>query len=268
MSEIKTNKISAIANADLQLNVQQTQRVLITPSNTDVTGKLTASVGIGIGTNAPLSPLTINTNPSISSIYSIDVTNGHGAAKMLKLKGTDGAGEEKTILFESTSGVEKFSVTANGDVTASTYKKTKPYLVSAYRTVDSDEGISSTGVVVCGEQLIDTQGIYDTTTGLMTSPFTTSSSYWRMTWTAQVKYTLSAVVESNYFQPRLNGVLINPITYTESLAASDGQIDHMSGSHIILVPASGTLGLHFFASSTNSATRNNEIITFELITVV
>ena len=101
MSEIKTNKISAIANANLQLNVQQTQRVLITPTGVEVTG----------------------------------------------------------------------AVKATTTITAETFNKTKPYLVSAYGSLTD---INETGTVVCNIELIDTQGIYNPSTGLMTSPFTTS----------------------------------------------------------------------------------------------
>ena len=43
MSEIKTNKISAIATANLQLNVLQTQRVLITPLGVEVIGAVKAT---------------------------------------------------------------------------------------------------------------------------------------------------------------------------------------------------------------------------------
>ena len=225
MSEIKTNNISAISNANLQLNVNQTQRVLITPTVVEVTGAVKA-------TSTAIIAGSVRIGSTVAPTVALDVV---GAVK------------------------------ATTTITAETFNKTKPYLVSAYKTLTD---IIATGTVKCTNELIDTQNIYNPSTGLITSPFT-SDSYWRMSWSAQVKYTLDAVINHNFFQPILNGDLIDPITYTESIGATDGQIDHMSGSHIILVPASGTLGLHFTASiGSNPATRDNEIITFELITVV
>ena len=71
MSEIKTNKISAIANADLQLNVQQTQRVLITPTGVEVTGAVKATSNAIIAGN-------VRIGSTVAPTVALDVT---GAVK-------------------------------------------------------------------------------------------------------------------------------------------------------------------------------------------
>ena len=105
MSEIKTNKISAIANANLQLDVEQQQRVLITPSTAIIAG----NVRIG-STVAPTVALDVvgAVKTSSTAIIAGNVSIGSTSTPTVAL---DVVGEARTSTSTTSGSNNKTLVT-------------------------------------------------------------------------------------------------------------------------------------------------------------